>query len=307
MTTLYIINQMPLLSMKRLILFLLMLGIAFPGFAQNEEEADASESAEKLGLRLSFDVYKINEEFKLVAKTRAKINNRYQFVDGVEVEFYSGGEETDKLLGKSITDEKGAAVLMVSADQMQAPSAEVLFSAIVQNNMKYEDADKSVLVHSAHLELELEEEDSTKTVKVFLAYPDSSGQMIPVEDASCQLYVKRLFGRLPVGEAEVTDEEGRITFDFPDDLLGDEQGNIIVMANFAEHEIVGNIEANKVINWGQPISEEHFYSQRELWSARSNSPLSLIIIVNAVLIGVWGVIFYIFIEINRINKIGRTG
>jgi hypothetical protein len=58
--------------------------------------------------------------------------------------------------------------------------------------------------------------------------------------------------------------------------------------------------------WGVPLKAGHFSEDRELWSARSNAPLSLIFIVNAILIGIWGVIAYIFIKIIKINRLGKV-
>ncbi len=275
------------------------------GFAQAEGEDQSPEANEKLSLRMSFDVYKINDDYKLVAKARVKINNRYQFISDVNVDFYTGESDAQIHLGKGVTNEKGEASLIVKSNQISAQTTPYAFSVLAQNNSKYDDEEKSVMVNSGQLKMDLMEEDSVKTVKLFVGALDSTGQVVPMEDASCQLYVKRLFGKLPVGDAESTDEEGQVTFEFPGDIPGDEKGNITIIASIAENEVIGNIETNQIMAWGQPITEEYFFSKRELWSARANSPISLIIIVNAVLIGVWGVIFYIFLEINRIHKIGK--
>lgn len=292
------------LLIKGLGVFVLLFTIISPGFGQTEEEASDTDGSEKLGLRLSFDLYKINDDYKLVAKARAKIDKRYEFVEGVEINFYKGEVASQYLLGKGITNENGAASLIVSSDQLVLQSAPLECWAAAQNNTRYEDEEKSGTIYPAYLSMELEE-DSIKIVKVSLMTMDSLGEMTPIEEASCQLYVKRMFGKLPVGDAELTDEEGRISFMFPDDIPGDNMGIVTVIASIADNEIVGNIEVNSTVNWGVPITEEYFYSQRELWSARANSPISLILIVNTVLIGVWGVIFYIFLEIIKINKIGK--
>jgi hypothetical protein len=109
-----------------------------------------------------------------------------------------------------------------------------------------------------------------------------------------------------MGDPGTTDEEGNVAFELPSDIPGDESGNLVIVAKVAEHELLGNIEVRESSAWGVPVKEDDFYTQRQLWSARANSPIILIVVVNAAIIGIWGVIAYIFLGIFRINKLGKV-
>ncbi|HJW30142.1 MAG TPA: hypothetical protein VJ508_12960 [Saprospiraceae bacterium] len=269
-------------------------------------QSAAKETAEKEALHISLDAFKINDEVKLMAKVSHKVKGKFQPIPGIEVDFYKKEITAGNLLGKDTSDLDGEAAWFFTASQLSDTTATNIYFAAVRNHKFYEDADETVTVSPSIMKMQLEAGDSVRTVKVFLGYPDEAGKTVPVADASCQLYVKRLFGLLPLGDAATTDAEGNVTFEFPADIKGDESGNVTVVTKIEEHEIVGNAEVSQLINWGIPTKQEDFYLRRELWSARANSPITLVIIVNAILLGVWGAIAYIFLEIIRINKIGKV-
>ncbi len=290
----------------------LLMSVTPPVFSQAETTNDTTstrnnESAEKQKLRIGFDAFKINDELKLQVSLKLKVEGRFQNVEGVEISFYKGDAvEPSNLLGKATSNMHGVAYLMITATAATDTSAGKTYLASVQDNPKYKDAEETVVENKVVMEMNLDEADSVRTVKVFVGKPDGAGKITPVTGAACQVYVKRLFGVLPIGEAETTDEDGRIEIEFPKDIKGDEAGNIIVIARVEDNEVVGNVEANKTVMWGIPTKVDDFYTQRQLWSARANAPIPLVILVNLVLIGVWGSIAFIFLEIARINKIGKN-
>src|SRR5687768_8765757 len=79
-------------------------GFAIPsGYSQTEEEITSEEvksdsaaaepvntqaAVEKTPLRLSFEVFRINEELKLLARTRSKVKAKFQNTANVVVSFY---------------------------------------------------------------------------------------------------------------------------------------------------------------------------------------------------------------------------
>lgn len=291
---------------------------SLPSFSQGEEAAQADttvsdtttvvddEANEKASLRLTYDAFKINKDIKLLAKLKTKVKGKFQNIPDVLVSFYKNEIDPANFLGKTYSNSRGEAFWIIPAALPADSASPLSFWAVVQNNPVYEDAEETVSVVPSVIEMKLEEEDSLRLVKVFLGYPDETNQIIPVPDAECKLYVQRLFGFLPVGESATTDAEGNAIIEFPQDIKGDESGNVTIIARFEEHELVGNVEANQTIQWGIATAKDDFYVKRELWSARANSPILLVIIVNMVLIGVWGAIAFIFLEIFRINKLGKT-
>ena len=196
--------------------------------------------------------------------------------------------------------------MVLKTSQLSDSAVSETFYAFVKDHPDYEDVEEMVSVNPAHMTMELVEEDSSRLVNVFLGQPDGSGEMIAIADAECILYVQRLFGMMPLLEAGTTDADGNVQFVLSEKIPGDASGNITLIAKVKEHEIAGNVEVSKSITWGEPVKTNNFYEQRALWSARSNSPVLLIVVVNALIIAIWGAIAFIFLEIYRINKLGRT-
>src|SRR5690242_10495769 len=68
------------------------------------EEIDSSSKKE---LRMSFDIYKINQELKLISRVRSKVGAKFQNTAGVEVSFYKGEFAPSNFIGKGISNHKG--------------------------------------------------------------------------------------------------------------------------------------------------------------------------------------------------------
>lgn len=297
------------------VLAFVCLGMISTVYSQTEEEAvpeaqevqsdsmvsEEEEIVEKPVLRMSFEAFKINDQVKIMARVRSKVDTKWQNTAGVEVSFYKDEVIPENLIGKDTSNSKGETSWIVPA-----PEESATYWASVKEHPDFEDVEETVTVNPSVLNLELVEEDSMRYVKVFVGVPNDSGEVVPTPEVECKIFVQRLFGNMPLGEPETTDEEGYITVEFPTGVPGDGSGNITIVAKVAEHEILGNVETSKTVSWGVPIVSEDFYAQRRLWSARDNSPIALVVVVNAALLGIWGVIFYIFWEIFRINKIGKA-
>lgn len=296
--------------MRTMCMGILCIALSIPGYAQTAEAGDqevAPKKIEKAVLRMSLEAFTVNDSIRLVARVRSKVGSKFQNTAGVEVSFYSDEINPDMLIGKAMSNPKGEAVLMLSTGNITDCSTGATYLSAVNDHPSFKDVDEEVLVNCSKMKMKLVNEDTVRWVKVFVGSVDSSGQEIPVPDAECKIFIKRMFGLLQVGDPQVTDEEGNISLEFPNDIQGDPEGNIKLIAKISDHDLLGNVEINQTITWGIPTKVDDFYLQKELWSARANSPLLLIIIVNTVLVGIWGLILFIFIEIFRINKLGRAG
>ena len=130
------------------------------------------------------------------------------------------------------------------------------------------------------------------------------GEDIPVEEAEVKVFVKRPFGDLPIiKEAEWSDEDGMIEVVFPNDLPGDENGILEVIARVEDSDDYGSLETVKEIEWGIIPHFDDNTLKRSLWAAGANAPLGLLFFVNALIISVWGIIFYIGWQIFKIYKV----
>jgi len=297
------------------ILVFLLLALNYSAYSQEGNEtpkrdstaAEEQPTIEKKELRMSFEAFKINQELKLVARVRSKVDKKFQNTAGVEVSFYKNEISPENLLGKNISNHKGEAYWLISLEGIpDSLASPMTFLSSVKDNPDFEDVEETATFNPSTMTIQLEEEDTTRLVKVFIGHPDETGSIVPLADAECIIYVKREFGNLPISETETTDAEGNINVEFPDSIQGDPDGNVTIIAKVAGNDMIGNVEVSQTKNWGIPVKADDFYKKRELWSARANSPIPLVLVVNGALILIWGAIAFIFWEIIRINKIGKV-
>lgn len=149
--------------------------------------------------------------------------------------------------------------------------------------------------------LDFSEENDTKTI--IAKAIDQDG--LPIEDLELYFFVERTFSLLPIGDAfNATDEEGIIEVEFPNDLNGDINGDVVIVTKIIESDDYNDLTIERTKNWGAPIVIEDPKSEkRSLWAAAANAPMSLIFIVSALILAVWYVICYIFYKLYKISKI----
>lgn len=155
----------------------------------------------------------------------------------------------------------------------------------------------------AGIALSFYEKDSVKQINVLVKTVDSSGKETPAKEVETHIYIKKSFGLLPLeGDNLTTDESGMASVDFPVDIPGDSLGNVIVVAKVEDNDELGNLEDIKTVKWGIPKFNEYVFRRRALWATGANAPIPLVITVTSMVIGVWGVIFYIVKQLFKIKQ-----
>ena len=254
--------------------------------------------------RISLDFFSINnEEQKLVATVKTKIEGFYQNVSDVEIQFFKEEISPENRLGTIKTGANGIAEINIPVDADSA--LWFTYIAILENNPNFRDVEKEIEVKKGFMVMDLEEIDSVKMIKIFVGAPDSVGNITPAEEVNARAYVKRLFGLLPISdEFESTDEEGLLNIEFPSNIIGDKNGDVTIVAQVSDHDEFGNLEFRKSAHWGIPIKMEKSELDEELWLSSSNTPPVFVGIVNTVLIGVLGVVIYILFQLRQIRNLG---
>ena len=149
-------------------------------------------------------------------------------------------------------------------------------------------------------------EDSTSHVRVRCYTPDSAGNSVAVKGIDVKVYVERLFGELPVAvDFNTTAENGEVKIEFPPTIHGDLEGKVMVVVRVEDHDEYGNLINRKEMEWGIPQVIESNGNGRLLWAGKYKAPIPLVIIVNGVLIAVWGSIFLILLNVFKIYRLGR--
>lgn len=278
----------------------------FSGVILAQAETDTTEEANtEVSLELRY--VEVNNKSKILeAIVKSKPDGTWRGAENIPVKFYRDAEDPANLLGEAKTNKKGLAGLILDEKQaINGPS--YTFVAVTEATDQMDPASEEVSVLESSLGMELTEADSVREVHLTLSGFNDKGEEVPAAEVEIRLYVKRLFGLLPISDdPETTDENGEVTAEFPAGFPGDSIGNLVIVAKVEDHESFGNLEFQRKLNWGTPVMVNSTNLQRELWSSRANAPIYLIVIVNLMLFGIWGIILYIAYQTYKIKTIATS-
>ena len=156
-------------------------------------------------------------------------------------------------------------------------------------------------IEDADIALTFSEENDIKTITAIAT--DSTG--LPIEELDVYFYVKRTFSLLPIGDVfNTTDENGEVIVEFPNDLPGDKDGNVIIIVKIIESDIYNDLSREAVKNWGIPaIQPDQLEEQRSLWAAAANAPITLVVTISGMILAIWFIIGYIILVLFQIGRI----
>ena len=153
--------------------------------------------------------------------------------------------------------------------------------------------------------IDLKADEISKKLVAIVSVPNETGKNIVKENVEVQFYVKRYFGDLPLGKAVKTSEKGIASFSFPDNIPGDNEGNIIVKAKFKEKNLYGSKVDSLELDWGTHLHFKNEVLDRTLWGPNDRVPIWLLISYLLVTLGVWASIIYVIFGILRIKNAGK--
>ena len=137
-----------------------------------------------------------------------------------------------------------------------------------------------------------------------------NNQWVPAKDVEMKIGIERLGGILSAGDEQTytTDSTGTATSEFKKDSLpGDQQGNFMLIAKVEDNDELGNLIVEKKVPWGVAMKpDNNFFAQRTLWSTRFRTPIWLLFMAYSIVIGVWGTIIYLVVQLVKISKLGKA-
>ncbi len=222
-------------------------------------------------------------------------------IEGLPVSFYTN-MEVPELLGEVLTNEKGIARYIISDDMMLPVDEDNnwWFYAEFEGNEQYEMTMEEISLIDVNLDMSIEETEDRKMIYLE-AYTVQNGEKVPVSDEDIYIFVPRMFSLLSVAEGYFIDGEAEV--EFPDDVPGDEEGNLTVIGRFNDHWQFANVEKRIETKWGVPASHEVAESHRALWT--QIAPRWMIVSLTIMLIGVWGHYLFAIISMIRIKRVGK--
>jgi hypothetical protein len=288
---------------KIFVLFLLLCGFAYEGHSEED----------KLSVSISLDYHSFNNQLPyIVVTTRSRIERRWHPAEGVEVEVYINDISEETFLGKVKTDSKGKGTVVIPPNVKDMWNSDVqhTFYAVSLESDKYEESDGDVSIVRARLTIDTLNEDGIRSVFVKLEEMISDGWQIP-QESDVKIGVKRLAGILNVGDESgihYTDEEGIAIAEFnAENLPGNENGIITLIAKTEFNDIYGTLIAEIDVPWGKPLEVDNSnFAKRSLWGTRDKTPIWLLFLANGILFLVWGVIVFLVIQLVKIVRLGKS-
>jgi hypothetical protein len=239
-------------------------------------------------------------EVSFIATNKKDRRDRVPVFDA-DISFYNVTSDEDLLLGTIKTDEEGTAKLNLPGNQAYITDTDgyINFKAVFEetDGLDYEEAE--LAVRDVFLELNLEEIDSVRTVILNAYTLDSLKTKIPLEETNIKFAVAGFISNLPIQEDIV--DGGEIQFKFPENISGDKNGNISVIASILDSDEFGNVIQKKNINWG--INKKIETESNKLWS--EVAPIWMYVVLSILLIGVWANYAYSIYNLFKIKKEGK--
>lgn len=262
---------------------------------------------EKNDLILNLSYFNTNNQTQyLQAETKSKIDGKFQMVPGITVSFYLGTEDPANLLGKSVTDDNGDAVVFIPATAQKEWGTGSKHSFIaVSTPTKLYDATKGTF-DLTKAKLVIDTTADKNIVVTVSAFNDSA--WTPVSGVEMKVGIKRMGGDLGVNETATftSDSTGTITAEYKrDSLPGDEKGNIVLVAKVEDNDLYGNISVEKTVPWGVPVKYTSEYNKRTLFARRGRAPVWLELMAYSTILVVWGVLLYLATGISKLKKLGK--
>lgn len=262
---------------------------------------------------LSQDIYMEFATWKYSDQTRSLVTNltvyddegNESYLSGVPLSYYIVSVDGEALLGAVNTDENGNAIMSFPEDHTFYSNEDgyMQFISRFEGSDVFNPSEEMIEVKDARVELEFGNVESERSIIYRGFYADQEGNEEPIVDQDIYLYVPRMFSLMKIEDGWL-EEDGQGMMTFPDDLIGDEHGNIMVIARIEDHWEYGNLEASAEIDWALPKHSEKLQGpQRELWTPIA--PLWMIITLIIMLAGVWGHYIYAFVQLWAIRKEGK--
>jgi hypothetical protein len=266
--------------------------------------ANEAVSAGKKQANLQISFYKGADSVRtaVVKVKESDENKKLNDVAGVAISFYAQDHGTSLFIQKVMTDEHGTAVMVISKKIPVDTEGEMNIIAKIENNADYADVEISGSTKEAGILLNATMEDTIKSINATVTRVDAGGNSTPLKDIDVTFYVQRMFGLMKLGEdaTVTTDENGIASINFPENIKGDAEGTVTLLARIENDENYGTVEAKAQEKWGVPVVLENNPIPRTLWGFKA--PLWMLFSFLAAVSGISFTLIYVFYQLYKIKN-----
>ena len=168
-----------------------------------------------------------------------------------------------------------------------------------KGNDSFKKAKKRISFKDADIIAKMVVKDSVNYISATLIDPNTNS---PIIEQDLTIQVQRLFGPLILGEEfNTTDDDGAIFVPIEEGIPGVD-GNLILEVVLNDSDDYGTVKALVNAPIGTLIVDESTFDDRTMWSPRNKTPIFLLIFPNLLIIGIWGLIVYLIINLFKISK-----
>ncbi len=261
-----------------------------------------AQKTKKNKARLNVQYVKIMDgEIYFDIKASARIKKKNIKVSNIDLILYNELEEERIELGKTVTNMKGESRFVLKNLNAIKSDSSNTYNILVsfKGNDSYKKAKKSISFKDVNIEAKIITKDSVNYISATLINANSKD---PIVDESLTVYVQRLFKSLRIGEEfNSTDEEGSILVPIENGIPGVD-GNLAIEVVLNESDDFGTVKTIVNAPIGVPIVDESTFDERTMWSPRNKTPLFLLIFPNLIIIGIWGFIVYLILNLFKLKK-----
>lgn len=239
-------------------------------------------------------------EVSFIAKNKKDRKDKIP-VYNAEIKFFNVLNEEEVLLGTSKTSKEGIAQLILPENQklLIDDDGKINLTAVFNSTDALDEETAEISVRDLHLEMNLTEIDSVKTVLASAFTINKLGEKTLAEDIEIVFYVQGMLSKMKIEEGTISN--GKYEFNFPTDLPGDLNGDLIVYSMIIDNDEYWNVTQKKNITWGV-FHKQTMKEKNTLWSAVA--PLWMYTVLTIMLVGVWANYVYTIINLIKIKKEG---
>lgn len=148
--------------------------------------------------------------------------------------------------------------------------------------------------------------DTLSKMVTISVYTMKNDVKTPVGGAEVLFFVKRYFGNLPLGDGIRTNDDGVITYHFPEGIAGDSTGRVTLIAQLNESSGFGNVKKTIFVPLGTPTEWDSLTAGRAMWNINFKAPVWLILSYSLTVLGVIITLIYIMLQIRKIFFLGAA-
>ncbi len=240
-------------------------------------------------------------EVTFIGKNREDRKDKIPVFDA-EIKFFNIANDEEILLGTAKTSNEGIAQLVLSEKQKYLTDEDgyINLTARFEGSDVLDAEEEEILVKDLHLELNLEEIDSVKTIFVKAFTIDSLGVQMPVEEVDVIVSIEGMLSKMKIKEGTI--ENGEIEFELLQNIPGDVDKNFTVYAQILDNDEFGDVIQKQTVNWGT-FNKLNTPDKNKLWSEAA--PIWMYIVLTILLVGVWANYMYTIYNLYKIKKEGK--